>query len=156
MITRQKTGACTKSSKETEIITSGKALMPLFKQSFLGGQHTIRMSLWMGNRSTTEVNSGIAARIDRNWVLEYWNCLLHYYLKHCMFCPGGGRGGYSTNVYTGRLRPEVQPLTQRELPFISLAKHHLPVLYTIFHKKRYGTPFVYLLLTNDTPFTYLV
>ena len=48
-------------------------------------------------------------------------------------------GGYSTNVYRGRLRPEVQPLT---------------LLYTIFHEK--GNPFVYLLLTNDTPFTYLV
>ena len=24
---------------------------------------------------------------------------------------GGGGGGYSTNVYTGRHRPEVQPLT---------------------------------------------
>ena len=48
-------------------------------------------------------------------------------------------GGYSTNFYTGRLRPEVQPLT---------------LLYTIFHEK--GTPFVYLLLTNGTPFTYLV
>ena len=47
--------------------------------------------------------------------------------------------GYSTNFYTGRLRPEVQPLT---------------LLYTIFHEK--GTPFVYLLLTNGTPFTYLV
>ena len=48
-------------------------------------------------------------------------------------------GGYSRNVDTGRLRLEVQPLT---------------LLYTIFHKK--GTPFVYLLLTNGTPFTYLV
>ena len=28
------------------------------------------------------------------------------------------------------------------------------VLYTIFYKK--GTPFVYLLLTNSSPFTYLV
>ena len=27
-------------------------------------------------------------------------------------------------------------------------------VYTIFHEK--GTPFVYLLLTNGTPFTYLV
>ena len=27
----------------------------------------------------------------------------------------------------------------------------LPFLYTIFHEK--GTPFVYLLLTNGTPFT---
>ena len=35
----------------------------------------------------------------------------------------------STNVYTGRLRPEVQPLT---------------LLYTIFQEK--GTPFVYPLM----------
>ena len=40
---------------------------------------------------------------------------------------------------TGRLHPEVKPLT---------------LLYTIFHEK--GTPFVYLLMTNGTPFTYLV
>jgi len=39
---------------------------------------------------------------------------------------GRGGGGYSTNVYTGRLRPEVQPLT---------------LLYTIFHEK--STPFVW-------------
>ena len=52
--------------------------------------------------------------------------------------PGGGRC-YSTNSYTGRLRPEGQPLT---------------LLYTIFYEK--GTPFVYLLLTKDgTPFTCL-
>ena len=48
------------------------------------------------------------------------------------------RGRYSTNVYTGRLRPEVQPVT---------------FLYTIFHEK--VTPFVYLLLTNGTPFTWI-
>ena len=47
--------------------------------------------------------------------------------------------GYSTNFHTGRLRPKVQPLT---------------LLYTIFHEK--GTPFVYFLLTNGTPSTYLV
>ena len=54
---------------------------------------------------------------------------------------GGGRGvgGYSTKFYTGRLRPEIQPLT---------------LLYTIFERK--GTPFVYILWTNSTPFTYLV
>ena len=45
-------------------------------------------------------------------------------------CPGEG-GGYSTIVYTGRLRPEVQPLT---------------LLYTILHD-------IFLLLTNGTPFT---
>ena len=52
--------------------------------------------------------------------------------------PGGG-GWYLRNVYTGRVRPEIQPLT---------------LLCTSFHEK--VTPFVYLLLTNGTPFTYLV
>ena len=47
--------------------------------------------------------------------------------------------GYSTNIYTGRLRPEVQPLT---------------LFKTIFCAK--GTPFLYLLLTDSTPLTYLV
>ena len=51
----------------------------------------------------------------------------------------GGGEGYSTNFHLRRLRPEVQPLT---------------LLYTIFHEK--GTPFVYPLLTNGTPSTYLV
>ena len=39
----------------------------------------------------------------------------------------------------GRFRPKVRPLT---------------LLYTLFHEK--GFPFVYLLLTNGTPFTYPV
>ena len=43
----------------------------------------------------------------------------------------GWEGGGLTNVYKGRLRPEVQPLT---------------LLYTISHEK--GTIFVYLILTN--------
>ena len=50
-----------------------------------------------------------------------------------------GGGGYSRNVYMGRVRPEVQPLT---------------LLYAIFHKK--GTPFVHFLLTNGTPLTHLI
>ena len=50
--------------------------------------------------------------------------------------PGGGT---QKNVYTRRLHPKVQPLT---------------LLYTIFHEK--GAPFVYPLLPNVTPFTYLV
>ena len=54
--------------------------------------------------------------------------------------PDGGEG-YSTNVYTGRLRPAVQALT---------------LLYAIFHEKVPLSAFVYLLLTNGTPFTYLV
>ena len=66
--------------------------------------------------------------------------------KYISYGPSGyisGRGGggeeFSTNVYTGWLRPKVQPL---------------PLLYTIFHEK--GSPLVYLLSTNGTPFTYLV
>ena len=48
--------------------------------------------------------------------------------SHCLTSVLSARGGgYSTNVYTGRLRPEVQPPT---------------LLYTIFHEK--GTPFTYL------------
>ena len=43
-------------------------------------------------------------------------------------------GRWGVPVYTGRLRPKVQLLTH---------------LYTIFHEK--GTPFVYLLLPNGTP-----
>ena len=50
-----------------------------------------------------------------------------------------GGGGYSTKFHTERLRPEVQPLT---------------LLYTIFGRK--ATPLVYLLVTNGTPFVYLV
>ena len=61
---------------------------------------------------------------------------MNLYVRSALVSPGGG---YSTNVYTARLRPEVQPLT---------------LLNTIFHEK--GIPFVYLLLTNGTPFTYLV
>ena len=46
---------------------------------------------------------------------------------------------YSLKNRRGRLRPAVQPLT---------------LLYTIFDRK--GTPFIHLLLTNGTPFTYQV
>ena len=54
--------------------------------------------------------------------------------------PGGGGGGYSTNFHTGEA-PSQSPT--------------LSLLSTIFHEK--VTPFVYrLLLTNGTPFTYLV
>ena len=55
--------------------------------------------------------------------------------------PGGGGVGWvlKAEFYTWTLRPEVQPLN---------------LLRTIFHQK--GIPLVYLLLTNDTPFIYLV
>ena len=49
--------------------------------------------------------------------------------------PDPGGGGYSTKFYTGRLCPEVQPLT---------------LLYTVFDRKR--TPFIYLPLKNGIPF----
>ena len=35
---------------------------------------------------------------------------------------GGGKAGYSTKLYTGRLNPEVQPLT---------------LLYAVFERRRY-------------------
>ena len=52
---------------------------------------------------------------------------------------GEGGGAVFKQIFMGRLHHEVQPLT---------------LLYTIFDEK--GTLFVYLLLTNATPFTYLV
>ena len=57
---------------------------------------------------------------------------------HAVVTPRGG-GEFYTNGYTGKLRLEVQPLT---------------LLYTIYPEK--GTPFIHRLLTNGTPFTYLV
>ena len=53
--------------------------------------------------------------------------------------PPVGGGGVLNKFYTGRLRPRVRPFT---------------LLYTILDRK--GTSFVHLLLTNGTPFTYLV
>ena len=51
----------------------------------------------------------------------------------------GWGGGVLSKFLGGEAPPQVQPLT---------------LLYTIFHDK--GTHFVYLLLTNGIPFTYLV
>ena len=51
---------------------------------------------------------------------------------------GGGGGVVPSKVLHGEGSPKVQPLT---------------LLYTIFDRR--GNPFVYLLLTNGTPFTYL-
>ena len=63
--------------------------------------------------------------------------MLHVY--DLLKCEPASPGGYSMKFYTGRLCPEVQPLT---------------LLYTIFGRKE--TPFVYLLSKNGTPLTYLV
>ena len=49
-------------------------------------------------------------------------------------------GGYVTKFYAERLRPEVQYLTPE------------PFNMTIFDRK--AATFVYLLMANDTPFTY--
>lgn len=54
---------------------------------------------------------------------------------------GGGVGGDSTRLYTGRHRPTSIP--------------SLTFLYAILADGK-GTPFVYLLVTNGTPSTYLV
>ena len=66
------------------------------------------------------------------------------YVSLTPFLLGGGEGGRkggggAKKCLSGRLPPEVQPRI---------------LLYTISHNK--GTPFEYLLLTNGTPFTYLV
>ena len=53
---------------------------------------------------------------------------------------GGGGCSTTTKFSTGRLRTQVQPLPLS--------------LYTIFDRE--GIPFVYLLLTNESPLTYLV
>ena len=55
--------------------------------------------------------------------LKVWDFVLGY--SKLPKAPGGGERGYSTNVYTARLRPEVQSLTR---------------LCTIFYEK--VTPFV--------------
>ena len=54
----------------------------------------------------------------------------------CIRCPGMGSGGIFNLILYGEAPPRLQPLT---------------FLYTIYYEK--GTPFVYLLLTNGTPFT---
>ena len=53
--------------------------------------------------------------------------------------PGKGVGGTQQSFIHGSLRPEIRPLSH---------------LRTILD--RTGTPFVYLLFTNGTHFTYLV
>ena len=85
---------------------------------------------WLG----FEVDSIVDLRhIVKSHCFQHFTGVMH----RVSYLAGGG--GYSTNFYWGRLRPEVQPLT---------------LLYTIFHEK--GTPFVYVLLTNGAPFIYLV
>ena len=49
-------------------------------------------------------------------------------LKSQLILTPGGGGGYLTKFYTGRLRPEVQPLT---LSYTILAEK-VPLLYTFY------------------------
>ena len=59
---------------------------------------------------------------------------------HTLWGVNSWGGGYSINIYTGKVHPEVQP------PY--------PLIYHFFTKK---VPiFMYLLLTNGTSFAYLV
>ena len=98
------------------------------------------MSPWMGNRGFFSLVAGcfgqhifgrrpksIAAkqreligtgnaheksRLTR--VLECWNRLLSYYLKHCMFCPGGGGGvGIQQMFIREGSAPRSNPLHKR-------------------------------------------
>ena len=80
---------------------------------FMGGQ-VCTLNFFLVQALYVELNV-LTKEFKKYQVIFPWEC--------------GGGGGYSTNVYTGRLRPEVQPPT---------------LLYTIFHEK--GTPFIYLLL----------
>ena len=54
-----------------------------------------------------------------------------------------GAGGLRNKCLYGEAPPRIVQLLQL-----------FSYLFTIFHEK--GTPFVYLLLTNDAPFKYLV
>ena len=65
-----------------------------------------------------------------------WKPLWEYFTAHVVLSPGGS---YPKKFYTGGLRREI---------------HSLP--FSIPFPERKGTPFVYLLLTNGIPFTYLV
>ena len=90
-------------------------------------------------RKSKNIFRGITMGIGPIWGINSLSPFILSWFDFMMFSPlGEGGGGYSTNIYTGRLCHEVQPLT---------------FLYTIFHEK--GTPFIHLLLTNGTPFTYL-
>ena len=59
-----------------------------------------------------------------------WPCILQVNYLECLpklvQTPPGGGGGYLTKFNTGRLRPEVQPLT---LSYTILAEK-VPLLYT--------------------------
>ena len=49
----------------------------------------------------------------------------------CLFEAPRGGGGYSKKLYTGRLRPEVQPLTL----LFTIFSENAPLLYTFYWKK---------------------
>ena len=63
----------------------------------------------------------------------------HFSFDDCELYCGFIPGGVLNKFLYGEAPPEVQSLI---------------LLYTIFHEK--GPPFVYLLLTNGSPFKYLV
>ena len=92
----------------------------------------------------------LSLRIRHKAMLSFPNTSSSAKKRVCHSCLSGNQaigktgavprgGGYSKMFYTGRLRPEVRPLT---------------LLFTIFFRK--GTPFVYLLLEKGTPFIYLL
>ena len=106
-----------------------------------------------GNISNTLITSGNV--MNNNFILFFWRKAslgIQQRLKS---------RGFSTKFNTGRLRPEVQPLTL----LYTILDRTVPLRYTFYGQMvtpfTYllwisGTPFTYLLLTNGTPFTYLV
>ena len=63
--------------------------------------------------------------------LEFLSSTLFFDFETRFSPRGGGGGGYLTKFYTGRLRPEVQPLT---LSYTILAEK-VRLLYTFYWKK---------------------
>ena len=95
-----------------------------------------------GNFSSTLINSGNF--INNNFILFFRSKAslgIQQRLKS---------RGFSTKSNTGRLRPEVQPLT---LLYTILDRKGPPLVYLLWTN---GTPFTYLLWTSGTPFTYLL
>ena len=75
------------------------------------------------HRRSKNIFRGITVGIGPIWGINSLSPFILSWVDIMMFSPlGKGGGGYSTSIYTGRLCPEVQPLT--------LLIHH-------FSRKRY-------------------
>ena len=71
-------------------------------------------------------------KLKREIIMEKrMDCMIPVNINIVYNPPGRGGGGFLTKFYTGRLRPEVQPLT---LSYAILAEK-VPLLYTFYWKK---------------------